>query len=75
MRKQANIHKKEYKSLDRLDYEILEDDVKFLSGPYAGDLLSELWLKGPNERDWVVNKLWSKNDVQVNEIIKKLACT
>ena len=74
MRRHSNIPKRNYKVSDRIDYEVLEGDLKFLSGPYAGDLLSEIWHKGPNERDWVVNKLWSKNDPVVNEIIKKLSC-
>lgn len=56
------------------EYQIEDNDVMILSGSYNGMRVSELWEKGPIERDWVINKLWILNDEKVNNIIRKLFC-
>lgn len=55
-------------------YEIEEDDIIILSGPYTGRKVRELWPLGPVERDYIVKKLWSTGDEKIVKIINSMTC-
>jgi len=57
-----------------VEYKIENDDILILSGPYIGQTVRNLFLVGPTERDYIVNKIWFSNDPKVVEIINSLAC-
>lgn len=61
-------------SLDLVKYEIIDDDVRFLSGHYYGETVRNLWPKGPDERDYIISHLWNLHDEAVMSIIRSLVC-
>lgn len=60
--------------LDLVKYEIVDDDIKFLSGTYYGRTVKELWYLGSDERDYIISHLWNLHDEQVMSIIRSLTC-
>lgn len=62
------------RKLDQLKYELIENDIIILNGPYINKSVRELWNIGEAERDYIVNKLWSLGDEKINKIIKDLVC-
>jgi len=82
-RRQANISRQEkatkknnyaQKKLDLVEFRVEGDDIKIISGDYAGKTVKEIWDKGVTERDWVANKIWVRYDQEANAIISRLAC-
>lgn len=70
----ADKARKAQKKLDLVQYTIEDDDIKFLSGPYYGKTVREIWFSGPEERDYVVSHLWNLHDEKVMKIIRELTC-
>lgn len=58
--------------LKLVEYRVEGGDIIILSGPYAGQSATEVFLRGPNERDYVVKNLCMRNDAKVLEIIRSL---
>jgi hypothetical protein len=56
------------------EYEILEDDILFLSGLYVGKKLSEVWKISKEARDWVIKSLWALGNEDVNKVIRLYLC-
>jgi hypothetical protein len=65
---------KTVKSINNL-YRFNEDctDLEFLMGDYKGLKLTELWVKGSKERDFIFSKLYKSNP-KVKKIIDNLCC-
>lgn len=63
---------KRQKKLDNVAYEVRDNDVWLLSGPYIGKSVRELFVLGPLERDYLVNHLWFTNDLEVVKVIHSL---
>lgn len=57
-----------------IHFEITDDDITLLTGPYSGRNVRELFAKGPNERDYVVNNLWFTGDERIEKVIRSLVC-
>ena len=58
--------------LKLVEYRVENGDILILSGPYNGKLVSEVWSRGPNERDYIVKNLCMRNDSKVLEVIRGL---
>ncbi len=71
-KKAATVQRK----VDLVKFELTEDgeDILIVSGPYANKTLRSLWVAGPSERDYVVEKLWSTGDEKVIKVITSLVC-
>jgi hypothetical protein len=84
MRRKPNIDKTQKANSESLkatkrvqeiaEYQVVDNDVLILNGPYNGAYVRELWTREAIERDWIINKLWILNDKRVNEIIRTLIC-
>lgn len=55
-----------------VNYQVCGTDVLITSGPFQGRYVRELWMSGPNERDYVVKNLCKRNDAEVLTIINSL---
>lgn len=64
--------KKLQAKLKLVEYRIENGDILILSGQYNGQLVSQLWIKGDPERDYIVKNLCMRNDPQVMEVIRGL---
>jgi hypothetical protein len=60
------------RQLNLVKYAVEDDDILILSGPYINRYVSEVFLTGPNERDYIVRNLCMRNDPEVLKIIGKL---
>ena len=63
---------KKQRKIDKVSYEVRDDDVFLLSGQYLGRSIRELFSAGPLERDYVVTHLWFTNDQSVVNVINSL---
>ena len=66
--------KKQPKVPDKIKYEIDNGDIVLLSGPYAGQYASHVFVAGAEERDWVIKNLWFTHDERVMVIIRGFLC-
>ena len=53
-------------------YRVENGDILILSGPYNGQLVTQLWARGDNERDYIVKNLCMRNDPEVLAVIRGL---
>lgn len=60
-------------SSPKLVYRIENDDVHILAGKYSGSTLKELWATGPEERDYIFQFLYKKDET-VRKLINTLCC-
>lgn len=60
--------------INNINYEIRDDNIFILSGPFIGCNVLELFDAGPSERDYVVDNLWFTGDPEIEKIIKRLVC-
>ena len=65
---------KAQKQADSVEYRIENNDIFILNGQYAGKTVSELFVIGPTERDYIVKKIWFSGDADVIKIINSLVC-
>ena len=72
MLKPKNQQENKPKRKDLVKYAVEQDDVILLNGKYQGYRIRELFEKGPAERDYVAEYLWSLNDVRINRIIRSM---
>lgn len=63
------------RAMNLVDYNITPDnDIMFVSGPYAGRKVRALWIEGSDQRDYIVKSLARRGDKVVTEILKELYC-
>ena len=67
--KKANKHRKQ---LQLIDYRVEGEDILILSGQYHGKKVSEVFVLGPRERDYIVEHIWMRNDPEAVRIINAL---
>jgi len=72
--KAAQKAKSRAKRVDQVKYEIDNNDIVLLSGPYAGKYASQVFTQGVKERDWLIKNLWFTHDADVMAIIRGLLC-
>ena len=62
------------KKYDLVQYQVEDDNIRILSGPYAGFDARSLWFKGPAERDYIVKHIWFSGNREVAAILSSLSC-
>ena len=67
--------RRKVRKLDLVEYAVEGDDIVFLSGPYRGRKVKEMFLAGIAERDYIMQHLWFRNDDNVTQIINSMTCT
>ena len=55
-------------------FRIEGDNLMLLSGPYADFWVTDLWNKGPDERDYIYKYVYTSKDLEVKRIVKRLFC-
>ena len=73
--KAADKAKRKARKVEKVEYRIEGGDLIILTGKYAGVYVSELFTKGPTERDFVIKHIWFDHDEEAMEIIRSLLCT
>jgi len=73
-REEALAKKDKVKHKPKDIFKVEENDILVLTGPYSGKRISELWLKGPDERDYIFQNLYKTNDVNIQRIISAYFC-
>lgn len=63
---------KRQRKIEQVNYEIIDDDIIFKSGPYLNKSVRELFKISPLERDYIIQHLWFTNDADVVKIINSL---
>ncbi len=57
-----------------VEYRVEDNDILILSGTYIGSTVRQLFSQGPNERDYIIKKIWFGGDSEVVKIINELVC-
>ena len=55
-------------------YRVEDNDIIFLTGPYANEKISVLWFQGSEERDYIFKYLYNSKDSVVQGIVKQFFC-
>ena len=59
---------------DSDEFEVQNNDIYITSGPHLGKSVSIMWQSTAEERDYVMDKIYSLGDSAVNKIIHKMCC-
>lgn len=59
---------------DSDEFEIEGYDIKITSGPHSGKIVSIMWNSTPEERDYIIEKIYNLGDPEVNKIINNFCC-
>jgi len=62
------------RKVEKVEYQVEGEDIVLLSGPFAGQYVSQLFFEGAEQRDFVVKHLWLSHDEKVMEIIRRFLC-
>ncbi len=55
-------------------YKLEENDILFLSGPYAGKRVNEIWSIDDKSKDYVFRQFYNCSDINVLSFLKRLLC-
>lgn len=72
--KAADKAKRKARKVEKVEYRIEGDDLMILTGRFAGTYISELFARGPVERDFVIKHVWFDHDDEAMAIIRSLLC-
>jgi hypothetical protein len=68
--------KKVAKVQEKISFEIMgqDEDILIKDGPYRDKFVSQMFLAGAKERDYVVQHIWFSNDERAMSVIRKFLC-
>lgn len=72
--KAADKAKRKAQKVEKVEYRVEGGDLLILSGKFAGSYVSELFARGPVERDYVIKHVWFDHDEEAMAIIRSLLC-
>lgn len=55
-------------------YKLEEDNILFISGPYSGKRINEIWNIDATSKDYVYRQFYSCLDDRVLKILRKFLC-
>lgn len=73
--KAADKAKRRARKVEKVEYRVEGGDLVILTGRHAGTYVSELFARGPEERDFVIKHVWFDHNEEAMAIIRSLLCT